>query len=88
MVDLNSYSAHISLLQQGQCVGMCSVDTKYNSRGCHYMAESTQWECRKRDYNRDNYPKEAKVLVRVECLLVMAGVYPGISQATEAGSSV
>lgn len=52
------------------------------------MAESTRWECRKWDYNRNNYPKEAKVLVKVECLLMMTGVYPGISQATEAGNSV
>lgn len=36
----------------------------------------------------DNCPKEAKVLVRLECLLVMAGVYPGIYQATAAGKSV
>ena len=36
----------------------------------------------------NNCPKEAKVLVRVECLLVMAGVYPGIYQATAAGNHV
>lgn len=36
----------------------------------------------------DNCPKEAKVLIRVECLLVMAGAYSGIYQATAAGNSV